>query len=223
MNRRISTLAFSLILWAVGGHAWAHPGGIDTTDPALPPNDGFYKTPTDVFAVYVAPGPGLTVRLSDVRLYPHRDQPNTYAFGDEFHDFDADLTGMVSVNASPALPILLEGRVQTLAHSKGPGSTGTFQTEMLAMSLSGNNVMMRESPTVPSLGITSINPSGGGLYHIDSFFDVFTELSLDGGQTWMPSATGPSHIYLTPEPTSAALVATGVVGFAGFARRRKNN
>jgi hypothetical protein len=47
--------------------------------------------------------------------------------------------------------------------------------------------MIRESPTLPSLGQTSITDLGGGLYQIDSFFDVFTELSIDGGNTWLPA------------------------------------
>src|SRR5207237_1335788 len=32
--------------------------------------------------------------------------------------------------------------------------------------------------------------------HIGSFFDVFTELSLDGGQNWTPSATGGMDVVL---------------------------
>ena len=83
------------------------------------------------------------------------------------------------------------GRVQTIAYGKGPGSiTGTFQTEMLGMNLIGTGgVMIRESPSRPSLGQTKITDIGVGLYHIDSFFDVFTELSLDGGATgFLPTA-----------------------------------
>jgi len=35
----------------------------------------------------------------------------------------------------------------------------------------------------PSNPISLASLSDGGLYHIDSFFDVFTELSVDGGQS----------------------------------------
>ena len=80
----------------------------------------------------------------------------------------------------PSFPMTANGRVQTVAYGKGPTNvTGTFQTEMLGMSLIGTGgVMIRESPTLQSLGQTKITDIGGGLYHIDSFFDVFTELSL---------------------------------------------
>jgi MYXO-CTERM domain-containing protein len=82
-------------------------------------------------------------------------------------------------------------------------------------------VMVRESPTLPSLGQTTITPLGGGLYRIDSFFDVFTELSIDGGQNWIPSQ-GPTHVDLTntPLPATWALFLSGV-GLLAFLRRRK--
>jgi hypothetical protein len=83
----------------------------------------------------------------------------------------------------------------------------TYATEMLALDLVGLpfGARIRESPTLPSLGghtIVDTPPSG---YQIDSFFDVFTELSLDGGATWFPS-TGSIHL-VTPEPGSLTLLA----------------
>ena len=38
---------------------------------------------------------------------------------------------------------------------------------------------------------------GGGLYQIDSFFDVFTELSIDGGP-FQPQTNGPGRMVLRP-------------------------
>src|SRR5207249_9394292 len=81
------------------------------------------------------------------------------------------------------------------------GGTEYFDTEMLQLNLSGGNlppgVMIRESPTLQSLGRTTITPEGGG-YRIESFFDIFTELSPDGGATWEPQTNGPTHVQLTP-------------------------
>ena len=59
---------------------------------------------------------------------------------------------------------------------------------MLQLDLTlGGGTLIRESPTRQSLGQTQITDLGGGQFRIDSFFDVFTELSVDGGQTWLPS------------------------------------
>jgi len=83
-----------------------------------------------------------------------------------------------------------------------------FDTEMLQLDLSGGGmpVMIRESPTLPSTGRITQRDLGGGQYQLDSFFDVFTELSLDGGQSWFPS-NQPLHtttIDKSPTPTRAS-------------------
>jgi hypothetical protein len=62
--------------------------------------------------------------------------------------------------------------------------------------------MIRESPTKASVGRTTITAIGGGNFQIDSFFDVYTELSVDGGATWTPSAT-PVHVTLQPNHPNA--------------------
>jgi hypothetical protein len=87
------------------------------------------------------------------------------------------------------------------------GSTTTFDTEMLQLDIMGGSlppgVMIRESPTLKSTGKTTQRPGAGG-YYVDSFFDGFTELSVDGGQTWMPSDNGAGHVQMdiiNPTPT----------------------
>ena len=80
--------------------------------------------------------------------------------------------------------------------------------------------MIRESPTLQSTGQTKITDIGGGNFHIDSFFDVFTELSVDGGSTWIPSASS-SHVNLTPTPEPATLSFMGLGALALLARRRR--
>jgi hypothetical protein len=105
---------------------------------------------------------------------------------------------------------------------------------MLSMNLVGNNssigqVMIRESPTLATQGQHSLHPMPGtpsmpgGMLAIDSFFDVFTEISLDGGQTWTPAdrAIPMTLTYITPEPATAVLVLGGALACGLVARRRR--
>ena len=100
-------------------------------------------------------------------------------------------------------------------------TTGTFDTEILSMSLSGeingNDILMRESPTLSSTGLFNVE-LGDNCYMVDSFFDIFFEISIDGGNTWIPQE-GSSHFELTPEPATVCLLVLG--SMAVLKRRRR--
>ena len=70
--------------------------------------------------------------------------------------------------------------------------------EMLQLDLSGNGILLRESPTLQSTGQTTVRPVSGG-YMISSFFDIFTEMSMDGGNTWQPAQQA-GHVEMQPDP-----------------------
>jgi hypothetical protein len=133
----------------------------------------------------------------------------------------------VSTNgvSGPFNPISLTGPVTVTLFGYTTGQLGTFNTEMTQLDLSGPGVLLQESPTKASTGQTKIENMGGGLYQITSFFDVFTELSLDGGATWVASVDS-THVDLTnatPLPAALPLFATGLgaLGLLGWRRKRK--
>jgi hypothetical protein len=137
--------------------------------------------------------------------------PPTIQFlsGNEFDTVNATLdftlTGFVSGN----FHLTGTGQIEIL-NRPNDNTFGTFNTEMLALDLSGGGLRLRESPTLASHGTTTESSGGGQPFLISSFFDVFTELSLDGGQTWMP-ATRDQPFDLVPEPASLVLVGGALV------------
>ncbi len=68
------------------------------------------------------------------------------------------------------------------------GATRTFDAELLTFELGGPampaDILVRESPTVASTGRTTITDLSGGQYRVDTVYDVWLEISLDGGTTW---------------------------------------
>ena len=112
----------------------------------------------------------------------------------------------------------------------GGGGGGTYDTEMLSLNLTGQYqssgglapLMIRESPTLASVGQHMVTPVGDGTFIISSFFDVFTELSLDGGNTFFPASSSfRLNIESVPEPTTLLLACVGVTGVVLFRRRGK--
>ncbi len=109
-----------------------------------------------------------------------------------------------------------------------PPDTQTFDTEMLSMNLTGD-LRLVGGPHHGHVTILKISdPTGGGQdqYRVDSFFDIFTELSVDGGQSWHPcqNATRLASSIITPEPSMLTLLLIAGLGAtpAAICRWRRN-
>jgi hypothetical protein len=200
-----------------------------TSSPDFPPIGGVYKgvgTPPPSITFI---GPGLQIVFTDPQVRVLAPVLRSAAGPNEEAQFDSTYDANLSVNGSPLVPLHSSGSVTAWTYNKIGHVTGMFDTELLGMNLSGLSpygpVMLRESPTRASLGKTQIEDVGGGQYRISSFFDVFTELSLDGGATWMPNQNGPAHMELfssVPEPSTylAGLSALGMLGLFGWRNRK---
>jgi hypothetical protein len=108
------------------------------------------------------------------------------------------------------------------------GLEGIWLLEILGFSIKGlgpgsEPITIRESPTLASVGELRSTFVADGTYRIDSFFDVFTEISLDGGQSYHPAnaALRMTLASIAPEPGAILLAAIGLAGFGLVARRRK--
>jgi hypothetical protein len=90
----------------------------------------------------------------------------------------------------------------------GPPGFTFYDTEMLGLTISGGSLpsgmQLRESPTLQSTGKTAISPAAGGGFVIDSFFDVYIELSLDGGANWQVSTSAPPRMRFTGAVTESS-------------------
>ena len=144
---------------------------------------------------------------------------------DEEETFTSTVTGLVDLLSMGMfdIPVTMTGPMTVKVFGYTGGDTGTFDTEIISMNLSGNIraffVQIQESPSLPSLGETRIADVGGGIWEIDSFFDVFTELSVNGG-AFYPDLNGPGRMELVlPEPATLGLLSLG--GLALLRRRSR--
>ncbi len=196
---------------------WA---GLVTGDPSLPPTEGEYRSPSEYGPEFF--GPDIQIVVQDI-VYQALAIPSpvrTNVGADEAEAFESTLTAMVNITLfgvpQALVPLTLSGPSEWMAYGKVGNVTGMFTVEIVSMELSGEvivpilgpvPIILRESPTLPSMGETTITDIGGGLYHIDSFFDVFAEVSPAGGP-FIP-ATDSVHIELVPEPATLGVLVLG--------------
>ncbi len=242
-TKAVICLGILAILVAMSPAAFS---GIVTSTKDLPP-DGVYIG-LEVHELYE--GAALDFMLSLPIHKPYANDPvhpvdRVRDNDDEVEYFNSGLTAVLQVTQKdgtvvlPATDIYLEGMVETrvkdyyLATEAG---LGTFDTEIVAMSLSMDNPMspgtLISVEILPSPGHVSVVELPDGTFQIDSFFDVFTRLSIDTGNglevipgSSIVSGVG-SHMELIPDPTipepgTITLLAFAGLALLGYSWRRK--
>jgi len=201
----------------------------------LPPMDGngfalgSYTSPEQYHALYDS-----VFRFNTAIHYNWASSfaPPAYGFTDT-HSFNSDvhlIGGAYSPNGGGTwIPVGdIYAPALTTVRITGVGPLD-YSTEMLGLNITASTplgtVLIRESPTLASTGHTTLTAVSGG-YTVDSFFDVFTEISLDGGNSWIPDSLGPVHVlYECPEPgtTSIGLLGLGLAGLLRMHRRSRKS
>ena len=134
--------------------------------------------------------------------------------------FDITYEFFLEVNGGPVEAQTGSGTMHIAGTAPAGQEPRVFAMEVLSLSMNGlldptTPFEIRESPTLPSIGTTTLTLQPDGQYRIDSFFDVFTEMSLDGGQSWVQGVG-------VPEPAAIWLAVTcGMILWAAPQGRKR--
>ncbi len=221
----------TVALWlgiAGSAHAWAVDSFFDVFTTALESGQLKYETAPTADPVPYMGTPTEMVSLSLTAKPPVTpDSGGSYeidSFFDVFTELSTEGGGIADIDSF--FDVFTELRLTPEA------TEGNFAIEILSMDLSSYPDQQPDSPELVELRLSTTNPHHGhitvlkqsdGSYNIDSFFDVFTELSMDGGTTWTPSLDPTRLVASTnviPEPSTLALLVVAGMALAVLRVRR---
>src|SRR4029077_4236053 len=132
----------------------------------LPPTNTVYISPALWHALYAQ---GIVIRDVRHRFFtqgiplPPLGTTQTHSFGSEV-DFEVSTdNGATFQPASGNANVTVQ-----VTHTQDTAAGSVFATEMLQLDLTAGGIMLRESPTLQSIGQTTVRPVAGG-YMISSF------------------------------------------------------
>ncbi len=218
------TLVLALGLTFAGGNR-VYAYGIVVPDPGLPPSDpaaAYVGQNSVVYSQY-----GVTLNVPFFIGNFTNIQVATQG-ANEIANFDASFSG-VATAGGVNFPFLLSGPVSMETFGNAGLTTGTFNEQLLSVdftgTVAGNSVAFILDPSQASTGAVTVSQIGVNppSYNITSFFDIFTELSINQGP--FDSASASAHITLesVPEPSTWILSITAglILSVTHAARSRR--
>ena len=195
-------------------------GTVISSDSNYPPLAGWYQSTSPYSAIFTD---GVIVKGITMKNFTQTQLPPAPG-GNATWSVGATCSGLASPDGGTTF--LPYSGAASLAYKidsgTDSGDTRNFNLELTQMDLTVATpfgpMMLRESPSMVSTGQLSITALGGGNYSFESFYDVYTEMSDDGGLNWYPSVTPADHLVLVPEPATLSLLALGAVALL---RRKK--
>jgi PEP-CTERM motif len=206
-----------------GGLTGSAQASVFLPSPSLPLIGVPYMSPNggagcfDVASACVTPG-----------LFYQTSAMSSFAGGNQLISADATYSATLTpINGATIIgSVSLTGTVdETVEGRTSNTQTGTFTTDLTAVSLSGKltlpgtplngdmlDVTLNGSDT--SSGTTTIS-SMGPPFRIDSFFDIYADVSLMNtmGHTIASTSVGPILVIAVPEPSTWGML---LIGFAGL-------
>ncbi len=185
--------AFLVPCWvgvALGQVVSAPPAGVVSSNDALPPREGAYHGG----GVHVFLDGQIAATCSShggfSRSVPAPARPGSTVVADYSATFVGELTLVPPAAPRRTVhPLRAQARMtERIRLAEAQGATRVFDTEMVTLDIRGrglpDGVLLRESPAARSTGRTTVTTLARDRYQIDSFYDIWLEVSLDGGRTW---------------------------------------
>ena len=79
---------------------------------------------------------------------------------------------------------------ESIVLTSDSGDRRVYTTELVTFQLADgmpDGVVVRESPDLVSAGPAVVTPTADGLHRVEAHYDVWLEISLDGGRSWEPA------------------------------------
>ena len=228
-SKRVRSAFLATLLGLVGAMPGPSTASVIESSPSFPVIPMSFASPSgagcfDVAGVCVTPG---TFTLTSAN--------SSFSGGNQDIEATATYTGSLTplVGNASVGGFTLTGSVDLEVFGRtSPSELGTWNVALTSLSLSGQlnitdstydalngKTLLAGLGSSPSTGVTSIglthNP---GEYVINSFFDVFIDVSLEG--TGLTKSVGPISVAAVPEPPTWMMLigGFGVLGALAFRR-----